>query len=224
MTTLRIPTITPPQVLYRVGRASNPFWFSEISPEIDPLADAGNRFDVLGAGVMYAATTRLGALTETLQFFRPTTKTRAAVKRTQPGFMTAGAVPADWRANRRLASLSLTDPAPFVDLENPLLWPVLEQVLADELAALEVTNLDISVLRGPNRRLTRLIATWSYLQDDPKTEIPRYGGIRYLSKLGSHECWAIFDGCLYRPLSNEAIELADPDYQAVCATMDLLAH
>ncbi|WP_369596460.1 RES domain-containing protein [Actinomyces ruminicola] len=63
----------PTGPLYRIGRAEAPFHFSEITPEVSGLPNAGNRFDVLGGGVMYAASTPTGAFVETLQSFRPTT-------------------------------------------------------------------------------------------------------------------------------------------------------
>lgn len=219
-----LPNAVPSGPLWRVGRASKPCWFSQISPEIDALNRAGNRFDVLGSGVMYAASTRLGALAETLQGFRPTTTVRAAVKRLQPGLMSVGAIPADWREQRRLVHLELVDPIPFLDLEHPRTWPILEDALAAELADLTVPNLDVSVIRGPSRRLTRLIATWAYLQDDPGSACPRFGGIRYLSKLGDHECWAIFAGGVYHVVDQLPIEANDPDYLAACRAMELVPH
>ncbi|WP_425425775.1 RES domain-containing protein [Actinomyces ruminicola] len=77
----------PTGPLYRIGRAEAPFHFSEITLEISGLPNTGNRFDVLGGGVMYAASTPTGAFVETLQSFRPTTAARVAVACDTPGFM-----------------------------------------------------------------------------------------------------------------------------------------
>lgn len=210
--------------LWRVGRISSPYRFSEISLDINSSDNAGNRFDVLADGVPYAATTPKGAYVETLQGFRPTTATRLAARNAQARFMTAGAVPRDWRLNRRMARLTLESPAPFLDVENSDTWPLLEEELAAELAQLGITNLDVSVIRGHRRTVTRLIARWAYLADDPDTGDPSYGGIRYLSKLGEHECWAIFDGTRFTPSGQSVIERNDPDYLAACTDLDLLAH
>jgi hypothetical protein len=61
----------PPTRLYRVEYSSLPLRFSTISPLLATKADEGNRFDVLGAGVLYAATKPEGAYAETLADFRP---------------------------------------------------------------------------------------------------------------------------------------------------------
>jgi hypothetical protein len=36
------------------------------------------------------------------------------------------------------------------------------------------------------------LSTWLYTQASDE-DIPLYGGIRYVSKLGEYECWAVFD-------------------------------
>ena len=64
-------TRTAPELLHRVGRPSDTIYFSEISPDVDADPEAGNRFDVLGGGVTYAATKPKAALLETLQKFTP---------------------------------------------------------------------------------------------------------------------------------------------------------
>ncbi len=137
---------------------------------------------------MYAASCPEGAFTESLQGFRPTTAARAAAVQASPGAMLAGSVPRDWRDRRRLGSLTLSEPADFIDVEAPSSWPLLENALAEPLNRLGVKNLDVSVLRGPNKLVTRLIARWAYLEADTGTGTPLYGGIRYVSKLGEHEC------------------------------------
>jgi hypothetical protein len=53
-------------------------------------------------------------------------------------------------------------------------------------------DLDVAAVRGPDRRVTRLISDWTYLARDGGK--PRYAGIRYESRLRSGwECWAVFD-------------------------------
>jgi len=197
----------PTGPLYRIGRADSPFHFSEISPDVSELPQAGNRFDVLGGGVLYAASTPTGAFVETLQSFRPTTAARAAVARDAPGLMIAGSVPRDWRERRRLARLTLEEPSPFIDVESSDAWPVLEDALALELSLLGVSHIDVSIVRGSNRLVTRLLARWAYLASSASGE-PAYGGVRYnvearslrvlghLRRRSVEPCWS------------------DPDYQA----------
>lgn len=217
---LRIPT----GPLWRVGRAGSEFRSSKISPAIAELPAAGNRFDVLGGGVLYAASTPEGAFTETLQAFRPTTAIRAAVFSESPTFMIAGSVPRDWRERRRLACLTLDAPAPFLDIECPEIWPLIESAAAAELCALGVSHLDVGVIRGANRLVTRLIARWAYLASNPQSGEPIYGGIYYTSKLGHHECWAIFDGTQWRPAGQSRSDKHDRAYQKTCSQLDLVAH
>ncbi|MGI8887526.1 MAG: RES domain-containing protein [Nocardioidaceae bacterium] len=52
-----------------VGRNSGLLNYSTISPTDAELPKAGNRFDVPGGGVLYAATTRAGCFVETLARF-----------------------------------------------------------------------------------------------------------------------------------------------------------
>lgn len=85
-----VAVTSPGGPLWRVGRATAPYAFSWITPEIDARDDAGNRFDVLGSGVLYAASTPRGAFNEVSQGFRPTTATRAAAAKSQPGLMLSG--------------------------------------------------------------------------------------------------------------------------------------
>lgn len=136
--------------------------------------------------------------------------------------MAAGSAPTDWRHRRVNAQLTLIAPVPFVDIEHPSTWRSLEHDLASELAALDVTNLDVSVVRGKRRLVTRLLAKWAYLETDPTGE-PMYSGIRYVSKLGQHECWALFDATAYDPTGTEPIELDDA-FREVCATLGLIPN
>ncbi|SHE25385.1 Hypothetical protein ACGLYG10_1601 [Actinomyces glycerinitolerans] len=213
----------PTGPLYRIGRADSPFHFSEISPDVSELPRAGNRFDVLGGGVLYAASTPTGAFVETLQSFRPTTAARAAVARDAPGLMIAGSVPRDWRERRRLARLTLEEPSPFIDVESSDAWPVLEDALAPELSLLGVSHIDVSIVRGSNRLVTRLLARWAYLASSASGE-PAYGGVRYMSKLGPFECWAIFDGVQWNPAGQTRITKQDAAYREACALLELVAH
>lgn len=87
---------------------------------------------------MYAASSPEGAFTESLQGFRPTVAARAAAAQASPGVMLAGSVPRDWRDRRRLGSLTLSEPADFIDVEDPSCWSLLENDLAEPLNRLGV--------------------------------------------------------------------------------------
>jgi len=61
--------------------------------------------------------------------------------------------------------------------------------------------------------LTRAIASWAYAAGD--ADGSQYSGIRYLSRLGEHECWAVFDGTPIIELERTTIELTNPAFTTV---------
>ena len=217
-----VATVNPPTRLCRVGRDTAPVAFSYITPDVDKKGDRGYRFDVLGAGVMYAATEPIGAYTETVQQYQVDATTAAWVKKSQPGLMVNGNLPYDWREHRRIVSFTLNVSLPFLDIEATQNHTALTSHLAGDLAGLGVAKLDVSVVRSNQRLVTRLIAMWAYLQEDKTTGAKQYAGIRFMSKLGGHECWAIFEGA---PISDIETSLIDLDelHQA-CEPLGVWAH
>lgn len=185
-----------------------------IDPADVSLPNAGNRFDVPGGGVLYCATAAVGCYAETLARFRPSAAVRVAVQDEDPGFMVCGGVPADWRARRLKVILGAVSPLGFLDVEHPDTHEYLTTVLARQIAALSVPVIDVSVIRGPNRLVTRAVAAWAYSATDNEGN-PQYGGIRYLSRLGRHECWAIFDGTTVRQIARHTITRTDKDLLSV---------
>ena len=184
--------VTPPNALYRVEIPSPALRFSMISPLIAAKPDEGNRFDVLGARVLYAATEPEGSYAETLASFRPKASLLAKMAAYAPTQASSGTVPAEWRRKRTITQLQPLGALPFLDIEATATHTHLTSAMADVLAAFNVNNLDVARVRGPNRLLTRALATWVYSQAD-EDGMPLYGGIRYVSKLGDYECWALFD-------------------------------
>lgn len=214
-----IVTAIPPE-LYRIARRDSVLTHSRISPADAGLPHAGNRFDVAGGGLLYLGSTAEGCFAETLARFRPTAAMRAIVADEDSGFVVCGGVPQDWRAQRLLAAVEAIDPLPFVDVEDPATHEYLTAVMAPQLETLGVTQLDVASLRGTNRLLTRAISTWAYAATDDDGN-PRYSGLRYKSRLGDHECWAVFDGTLLEVRAPQTIELANPDLQNVARLFGL---
>lgn len=104
---------------------------------------------------------------------------------------------------------------PFLDVEAPQTHQVLRLALAPELADLDFTDLDIAAVRGPDRRLTRLIAGWTWQQRDPAGR-PRYAGLCYLSRLNSDwECRPVFDDVPLVSATEHSIHVDDPELLAV---------
>lgn len=107
--------------LFRVARADAPLRPSVID-SADAATNAGNRFDVVGGGVLYLASTPAGCYTETLARFRPTAAMRAALNADEEwatSFVVYGGVPADWRTRRLKVQVAAPGSLPFLDVEHP---------------------------------------------------------------------------------------------------------
>ena len=205
-----------PGRLARVERPEPPLRFSRITAELAAAENAGNRFDVLGGGVLYASTGAEGAFAETTAPFRRSASVIARIARAGGSLeeQAGPSVDASWRASRVLRTFSARDALPFVDIEDPVTHTSLTETAPTVLVGAGVNTLDVATVRGPNRRLTRAIASWLYTRVDDDGA-PLYGGIRYMSRLGDYECWAIFEGTLVDPVDERRITVDDPDLVAV---------
>ena len=201
--------------LFRVARADNPFYWSEISAEDSPRKHAGNCFDVPGHGVLYFASSLEGAYAETLARFRPSPAIRMHVAEQDPGFMMVGGVPRDWREKRTIAEAVLSDPLPFLDVESAQTHEALTTAMATELVDLGEGVIDVASVRGRNRLLTRAIASWAFDQRDAAGR-PVYGGLRYLSRVDTRfECWAVFGGAEFRETKTGPIDPGAPELVSI---------
>ncbi len=206
--------------LWRVARGDHPLAF----PSLTGGADSGaNRFDPLSvdAGVLYFGTNLEACFGETLARLRPSPKLLSIVEDEWKGrgFMALGAVAADWRQRRTAVHVRLPTGLRFLDVESPVTHQFLRKELALGLAALGAGDLDVATVRGPDRRVTRLVSEWAYLADDHGD--PQYAGIRYESRIRSGwECWALFDDA---DLQIEVLETlpVTPDMAALRSVADL---
>jgi hypothetical protein len=192
------PTVVnaPRAGFWRVGRGLDPLTVRPIQGTRPRLASGGNRYDPQSYdyGVLYFSTTLQACFAETLARLRPNIKLLALVEDEwrQAGFMSGGAVPADWRQRRTAVHVRAPKDALFVDMESVATHQFLRGELAAGLVALGVEDLDVATVRGPDRKVTQMISEWAYLAREG--DEPLYAGIRYLSRLGSHwECWAVFE-------------------------------
>jgi len=137
-------------------------------------------------------------------------------------FMEPGTIPADWRHRRVAVRVTLERPYAFVDVEAPETHVALGAALAPELAALDIDHLDVGLVRGRDRRVTRLLARWA-ATPDPSSGA-RYAGIRYVSRLGDWECWAVFEdvGLVERERRPIARDL--PELQHIADLFGLRLH
>lgn len=215
--------VNAPRALWRVGRSTDPLHFSAIDPEDAASKNGGNRFDVPGGRVLYAASAPEGAFAETLARFRPTTAMRALPPEDDEHLMAVGAIPADWRTRRLLTKFQLREPLPFLDVDDPDTHTFLTSEMAAILDSLGVPNLDVAVVRGTNRFVTRAIATYAYVaRDDDGAAI--YSGLRYGSRLGDWECWAIFEGTAIGDSDSKSIAKTETSLEQIAHRFDLTIH
>jgi hypothetical protein len=210
-----------PATAFRVGRRSGVIHFAEIDAVDAANIEQGGRFDVVGGGVLYCATTKTGAYKEVLAAFRPSAKAYRIAD--GESIMAQGSMPRSWRDARALAEFSLEDPLPFVDIERDSTLTHLTAAMAEQLDELDVRALDVSLVRGSNRLLTRSIAKWVYTRVDEEG-VPLFGGIRYLSRFQSHECWAVFNGSIIGTVRTEPILLSDTELTNVSREFGITLH
>ncbi|NNC14085.1 RES family NAD+ phosphorylase [Planctomonas sp. JC2975] len=215
--------VDPPAELFRVERRDPPLRYSRIRAEDAANDRGGNRFDVPGGGVLYAATTAQGALAETTASFRPSASilARMAAAGADPAELTGPSLDASWRASRVIRTLHVRESLPFVDIEAPVTHTYLTRHASNVLLGQGVQNLDVATVLGPSRLLTRGLATWLYQARD-SSGYPMYGGIRYLSRLNTaFECWAIFEGATSEVTDERRITIDDPDLRAIASEFSI---
>ena len=89
-------------------------------------------------------------------------------------------------------------------------------------AVTRMSDVDLSAVTGPARLLTQEAARYLYQQRD-RAGAPRYGGIRYASRLDhAWECWAVWpDRARHRVARVDAIGARDPALLEAAAALGL---
>lgn len=82
----------------------------------------------------------------------------------QRATLRSGSVPAGWRHRRTAVEVALDRGYRLFDVDDLDRHQVLRGELALGLAALGYGDLDAELIRGPDRRVTRLVANWAYQQ------------------------------------------------------------
>jgi hypothetical protein len=149
------------------------------------------------------------------------------------GFMAVGDIPADWRQRRtavhvRFPTEGANSKFPFgmqfLDIESAQTREELREDFEPLLSYLGYPDLDVPVVRGHDRRVTRYIGRWAFEQRDDD-ERPLYAGIRYLSRLNSEwECWAVFDNVEIEVLNRRPILREDAALQRVAKLYKLTIY
>lgn len=189
---------------------------------------AGNRFDSAAGtyGVLYFSTTLEGCFGETLNRYRKDPKL-AFLEDDDATFMNPGQVPSDWRSRRtavraRVGPNAETDR--FLDVEDPGTIQRLARVLGPLIMVLGYEDIDIGLLRGPDRRVTRMISQWAWHQEDESGR-PMFAGVRYLSRSNSKwECWAVFDDIELEEIERQPVLRSTPGLSVVELMYDLRVY
>lgn len=215
----------PEKGLWRIGRSPDPFEIRD-APS-DPRE--GNRFDSLipgDFGVLYFGTTLSVCYGETLAPFRPATYLMDLLRDewSRNNWMDVGCIPAAWRERRLAVRVRFSADSLFVDMESPVTHRTLMQELAGPLARLGCDEVDVSVVRGHDRRVTRLLGYWVASQVDEHNR-PAFAGIRYLSRLDTTwECWAVFSDAPWEEQERRPILKTDTELQEVARHYGLTIH
>lgn len=197
----------------------------------------GNRFDSPSGnfGVRYFATSLDGCFGETLARFRPDPLLSEVIgdEWRKLGFMAVGDIPADWRQRRTAVRVGFPsgghnakfkDGAQFLDIESVETREAMRSDLAPLLAYYHYDDLDVALVRGRDRRVTRYISQWVFEQADEDGD-PLYAGIRYLSRLNTAwECWAVFDDVEIEELERRPIRGDDRSYKKIAKLYGLTPH
>ncbi|MGI8686145.1 MAG: RES family NAD+ phosphorylase [Acidimicrobiales bacterium] len=229
MVPLNPRAVSPPREgVWRVARGPNPLDARLPDPDTLTTSKAGNRFDAPNRefGVLYFGSTLKACFGETLARKRPDPTLARLVEQEWQGrnFMEIGAVPQDWRDRRSAVRVRLPADIPYLDVEHPDTHQFLRRELALGLSALGHGDLNIGTVRGPDRRVTRLISHWAWSQGEP-TGRPSYAGIRYVSKINNDwECWAVFWDAQFEVLDTKPITLDMPDLQEMANFLGLRIH
>ncbi|HEY1457869.1 MAG TPA: RES domain-containing protein [Solirubrobacteraceae bacterium] len=228
----------PKDGVWRVGREPDLLsasWSSKSSELGKP--NTGNRFDSPTGeyGVRYFATTLDACYGETLARFRADEKLVKVIEEewSELGFMRVGDIPADWRQRRGSVRVRFPEsgantafPAGvrFLDIESVQTREALLPDFEPLLKFYGYTDLDVAVVRGHDRRITRYISQWTYEQRD-EDDRPLYAGIRYLSRLNSDwECWAVFDHVGIEELARHPILREDEALKRIAKLYRLTVH
>lgn len=230
MTILQLRAVDPPAGnLWRVGRRPNPLLLRPTKALGPDEITVGNRFDSISGRFrcLYLASDSRGCMMEVLGRQKPDQRLAKLVEEdwAERGWMRVGNVAADWRDRRCRVQVAIDLHAPpFLDVDDAETLQRLDEELRPQLDAWEVDQLDTGIIRGRDRRVTRLIAdwSWSYRSD---AEPHGFAGIRYVSRLDSTmECWAVFDDIEVREMARTAIAARDTDVRYAAKKLGLTVH
>lgn len=215
-----LQVVSPDGPLYRIARLPDPWAWPEWA-NVGSDGTFGNRWDD-PAGVyrvLYASSSRLGALMEVLARFRPDPHILEAMKGIEDdegtSFQPPGELDVGWLGRRCVGVAEVN--AAFVDVGHSTSLATLRVALASRIVHHGLDDLDAAAVRlSAPRRFTQEISRYVYDRSTPDGQ-RQFSGIAYRSRLGDEfHNWAVFETPeSSSPWSGEPeilpIEADDPD-------------
>ncbi len=226
--TSELHAISPDGPLYRLARRPDPWAWPDWA-NVGSDGTFGNRWDDPRGvyRVLYASSSRLGALMEVLARFRPDPQVLEVLKEIEDGdaplFEPPGELDVAWLRNRCLGVAQAE--GEFVDVGHSQSLARLREALASRIVHHGLDDLDAAAVRlSAPRRFTQEISRYVYDRSTPEGR-RRFAGISYRSRLGDEfRNWAIFEspGSAFpwtRAPETSEIEADDRD---LCRALELL--
>lgn len=220
--------VSPDGPLYRIGRRPDPWAFPDWA-NVGSDGTFGNRWDDPGGvyRVLYASSSRLGALVEVLARFRPDPHILEALREIEADEVDATRPPGELEAawlERRCLGVARVD-GQFVDVGHSSSLARLRQALASRVLHHGLDDLDAATIRlSAPRRFTQEVSRHVY-DHSTREGHRRYAGIAYRSRLGDEfRNWAIFEppGRMLPWIGEPETEPIEPDDPDLVRALDLL--
>ena len=223
--TSELETVSPTGPVFRLARAPDPWRWPDWK-QAGSDGTFGNRWDDPAGSyrVLYASSTRFGALIETLSPFRPDLDVVARLSEIEGDGepLTAGTIPPEWFEQRLMGVAEIV--GIYADIGAAGSLSLLRSRLADRgihhgLSDIDAAAIRLMAPRGFTQQVSRLVYEFRTEGGEP------LAGIRYQSRLDDGTSnWAIFEPMSDSPAplrstTAEPIQPDDPDVIQVAALL-----
>ena len=226
-----LETVTADGPVFRLARAPDPWaWPDWSQAGLD--GTFGNRWDDVEGQyrVLYASSTRFGALLETLARFRPDLEVVAGLREIEgedDALAAAGTVPREWFERRLMGVAELSGQYAEIGAATSLTTirtQLAARALQHGLADVDAAAIRASAPRGFTQEVSRLVYGSRTEEGEP------LAGIRYRSRLDDEtDNWAVFEPAAGAPaplrvLDAEPVRSGDPDVTRAVSVLGLLVR
>lgn len=208
----------PERGVWRLGKVREPLRYEQIRRD-DADSSAGNQWSLVGYGTLYCASEQDGCLAEALAPFRvhPDWRTwRPPTGRTaHPAWSPGLADAAHTGALRTVQGRQVLGRRRRAHPDDPV------RRAQETLRLNGVDKLARNHIEGFNRKITRAISAWAISQREPEQGGRLVHGIAYRSRLGMHQCWAVYNDVAFTRIESNLIFPEDPALRRVVEAYDL---